>query len=59
MKIIDKIKIHEDLHSVRQPVIAFLGDSVTQGCFDIYVKDGEIKTVVEPTDGYHERLKGF
>lgn len=58
MKIIDKIKEKQkDLHSVRQPVIAFLGDSVTQGCFDIYVKDGKLETVVQPSYGYHEKVK--
>ena len=39
MKIIDKILAKQaNLHENRQPVIAFLGDSVTQGCFEIYKK---------------------
>lgn len=26
----------------KAPTIAFLGDSVTQGCFEVYKKDGKI-----------------
>ncbi len=59
MKIIEKIKRRADsLASYRQPVIAFLGDSVTQGCFDVYVKDGGIvDTVFDASEAYAEKLK--
>ena len=58
MKIIEKIKDKQsDIHGSRQPVIAFLGDSVTQGCFDVYVQAGEIKTIVKTNEGYHEKVK--
>ncbi len=39
------------------PLIAFLGDSVTQGCFEIY-RDGELlRTVFDSLSGYPERVK--
>ena len=41
----------------RSPVIAFLGDSVTQGCFEIY-RDGDLlRTVFDSANGYVERVK--
>lgn len=58
MKIIEKIRQkQDDFKSVRQPVIAFLGDSVTHGCFDVYVKDGALKTTMQMHNGYHEKVK--
>lgn len=58
MKIIEKIRAKQlDVHGARQPVIAFLGDSVTQGCFDVYVQGREVKTTVEMHNGYHEKVK--
>ena len=34
--------------------IAFLGDSVTQGCFEMYCKEnGNPETVFEPEHAYH------
>ena len=39
MKIIEKLRNKaERLYDYRQPVIAFTGDSVTQGCFELYSK---------------------
>lgn len=39
-------------------VIACLGDSVTHGCFEVFVnRRGEIDTVYEPDNGYPARLK--
>lgn len=58
MKIIEKIRQkNEDWNSVRQPTIAFLGDSVTHGCFDVYVKNGILKTTMQMESGYHEKVK--
>ena len=58
MKIIRKIKEkQEDLHGNRQPVIAFLGDSVTQGCFDLYVQDERLKPYTESAKAYHEKVR--
>ena len=58
MKIIELIKQKQrDLHGSRQPVIAFLGDSVTQGCFDLYMQDGRLKPYTASNKGYHERVR--
>lgn len=58
MKIIEKIKQKsEDWYGQRQPVIAFLGDSVTHGCFDVYVKNNTLQTTVKLKEGYHEKVK--
>lgn len=43
----------------RTPLIAFLGDSVTQGCFEVYEEQGEIKTVFDSFSGYPEKVKKF
>ena len=60
MKIIEKIKAKQaNIGGERQPVIAFLGDSVTQGCFDIFIENGEIQTDYQMGNGYHEKVKGI
>lgn len=44
----------ENLYGARIPTIVFLGDSVTQGCFDLYVKsDNEIETFFNKDCAYH------
>jgi lysophospholipase L1-like esterase len=58
MKIIEKIsakaKNNRDFGTV---TIAFLGDSVTQGCFEIYKRaDGGIETVYDSKNNYGARL---
>lgn len=59
MKIIEKIKNKANsLYEHRQPVIAFTGDSVTQGCFELYVKEkGVVKTVFDSSECYAEKVK--
>lgn len=58
MKIVEKfIKKQSDLHSTRQPVIAFLGDSVTQGCFEIYNDKGKVTTTFYPEEAYSAKVK--
>ena len=59
MKIIERIKNKaEALYSYRQPVIAFTGDSVTQGCFEVYVKEGgSLDTVFDATEAYSQKVK--
>ena len=59
MKIIEKIyNKHQKLYEHRQPVIAFTGDSVTQGCFEVYVKDeGLLDTVFVSGESYAEKVK--
>jgi len=58
MKIMQKIAAKAN-HLLEEPIptIAFLGDSVTQGCFEIYRKnDGDIETVFDPSCAYHAYL---
>ena len=58
MKLTDRIIAKQsDLFGERQPVIAFLGDSVTQGCFEIYVKNEKLETKTRSTLAYHEKLR--
>ena len=58
MKILDIIKKRQsDPHNFRQPVIAFLGDSVTQGCFEIYNDHGRIETTFFPEDAYAAKVR--
>ena len=58
MKIINKIKEKQkDIHGTRQPVIAFLGDSVTQGCFDLYIQNGRWRPYTESNKAYHEKVR--
>ena len=58
MKIMNRI--HEKANdNANKPgvTIAFLGDSVTQGCFELYKKsDGSIETVFDKTNAYHTYL---
>lgn len=58
MNIINKIRSKtKDLCNVRQPVIAFTGDSVTQGCFELYVDNGSVNTVFESEESYTQKVK--
>jgi len=58
MKIIEKFKEKQaNIHGCRQPVIAFLGDSVTQGCFEIYNDKGRVKTTFFPEEAYSAKVK--
>ncbi len=59
MKIIEKIKNKSNsLYEHRQPIIAFAGDSVTQGCFELYVKEqGVVKPVFNSSESYAEKIK--
>ncbi len=49
----------KDVHRARTPVIAFFGDSVTQGCFDLHTIPEEpgYATVFKSSDAYHARLR--
>lgn len=59
MEIIKKIVAKgKDRWGNSTPTIAFLGDSVTQGCFEIYNKnDGNIETVFDKNNAYHRYLE--
>ena len=47
----------EDNYGAAPVTLAFLGDSVTQGCFEIYTKsDGNIETVYDKNNAYHAHL---
>lgn len=60
MKIIEKIRAKQaNITRERQPVIAFLGDSVTHGCFDIFVKNGAVETDYQMQCGYREKVKAI
>ena len=58
MQIVEKImKKQRDFLSTSGVTIAFLGDSVTQGCFDVYWKPaGSVQTVFNQENGYHRKL---
>ena len=46
-----------DIFAAKEPVMAFLGDSVTQGCFEVYeVSDTAVETVYESKNAYAEKL---
>lgn len=59
MKIVEKIKNKAIARTEnRQPVIAFSGDSVTQGCFEVYVKEnGGVETIFNSAASYAEKIK--
>ena len=59
MKIIDRIQEKQKNLGEEKPItIAFLGDSVTQGCFDCYEEaPGKIETEFHPEWGYVELFK--
>lgn len=58
MQIIEKIKAKQmNLSGKPAVTIAFLGDSVTQGCFDVYLRStGDIETYFDQENGYHRCL---
>lgn len=59
MKIINKFNEKSQNLGGAQPVtIAFLGDSVTQGCFDVYqTSENSLATVYEAEYAYHTDLR--
>lgn len=58
MKITELLKKNaENFWHEKKPTIAFFGDSVTQGCFDIYTEaDGRCETIYEPEYAYHRYI---
>lgn len=59
MKIIDKLIEKSKMPSLTSPItIAFLGDSVTHGCFEIIdLGNGNIDCVYDSENVYHNRLR--
>lgn len=49
---------NKDLYNAKPVGIAFLGDSVTQGCFELYITGKEsFQTVFDSENAYHVKLK--
>ena len=61
MKIIAKIKNrNNDNHAYPIPTIVAFGDSVTQGCFEVYDNgDGSIRVVYDMKNAYHAYLSSL
>ena len=58
MKIVEKLNAKQDIYGTKPVTIAFLGDSVTQGCFECYIKeDGKIETIFENKSAFGTRLR--
>ena len=58
MEIIEKIKNKKDYYHHKPVTIAFLGDSVTQGCFECYTtSETTLETVYDYKSAYSARLK--
>ncbi len=56
MKIIEKLSAKSNDNGLEGVTIVFLGDSVTQGCFEIY-KDGEaVHSIFDQESAYHKNL---
>jgi lysophospholipase L1-like esterase len=57
MKFIEKLaKKQNDLYGASPATVAFLGDSVTQGCFELFESGRAIDTVFENKSAYSTRL---
>lgn len=57
MEIVKKIaKKTKDLSGTKIPTIAFLGDSVTQGCFECYIDENGVATAFDKNSAYHNYL---
>ena len=58
MKIAEKLNANRDIRGAAPVTIAFLGDSVTQGCFECFINEaGEIDTVFDYKNSYSTRMK--
>ena len=58
MRIIEKLNAKQDMYGAKPVTIAFLGDSVTQGCYECYIKNnGDIETVYDYPSSYSTRVR--
>lgn len=58
MKITSKLTAKQkDLYGAEPVTVAFLGDSVTQGCFDFYLQGNTFNTVFDGSSAYPTRFK--
>ncbi len=61
MKVAEKLVAkHNDIYGQEPVTIAFLGDSVTHGCFEVYFKlDGRLETVFDSKNAFSTKLKNI
>ena len=58
MKIIEKInEKNKNINQAKSVTIAFLGDSVTQGCFECYFDERGVQTIFDAKSAYPTRVK--
>lgn len=58
MKFVERLKQKtKDNLGNRTPVIAFIGDSVTQGCFELFDQDGKMEVAFDGCNAYSEKVK--
>lgn len=58
MKIAEKLKAKQDIYNQAPVTVAFLGDSVTQGCFECYMKsEAAVETVFDYKSAYSTRVR--
>ena len=58
MKIIEKLAAkNKDIYQAKPVTIAFLGDSITQGCFECYFDENGVQTVFDAKCAYPTRVK--
>ena len=58
MKIVEKLKLKQSTVSSPPVTIAFIGDSITQGCFEVYYKTPtQIDTIYEYKNAFPTRLR--
>lgn len=58
MKIIEKLRARQKSLATPPVTIAFIGDSITQGCFEVYFKnDGNLDTVYEYSSSFATRVR--
>ena len=58
MKIIQKISAkNADIYNAKPVTIAFIGDSVTHGCFECYFDEKGVQTIFDIKSGYPTRVK--
>ena len=58
MQIIEKIKNKAiDIYGAKPVTIAFLGDSITQGCFECFFDEKGVQTIFDTKSSYPTRVK--
>lgn len=58
MKIIEKLNAKKDIYNGNPVTLVFLGDSITQGCFECYMQtEDQLTTVFEYRNAYSSRLR--